>query len=206
MIGDAGRARLVAGAKVALPVAALALLSTLFLVARTPDPEDALPFAAVDIGERATDQQLTTPRVMGRSQGGTAFDLRAARARPDPADPRRMTIDALHLELSGRGEATVEARAGTVDTAARTVVLEGDVAVDTATGYALRSDRLEGSLAELSLVSPGPVRGTSPLGRLRAGAMRLEERNGAARLVFSGGVDLLYVPPPPPPAPDAAAP
>jgi len=197
MTPDAARTRLIAGAKIALPVAALALLSTLFLLARTVDPEAAIPFAEVDLSMRAMDQQLTMPRVMGRSAGGTAFELDAATARPDPRDPRRMSIETLRLRLAGRGAASVAAARGTVDTAAREIVLEGDVSVETGTGYALRTARLEGSLGDLRLVAPGAVRGTSPLGSLKAGAMLLEDRGGATRMVFTGGVVLLYVPPSP---------
>ena len=198
MTADATRARLIAGAKVALPVAALALMSTLFLLARTVDPEDAIPFAEIDLSERARDEQLTMPRVMGLSGGGTAFDLAADAARPVPGAPGRLTIDTLRLLLDDAGVgAVVSAASGEVDTSGRTVALDGDVAVDTSTGYRLLTDRLEGNLARLRLEAPGPVTGEGPLGRLQAGSMVLEERDGAQRLRFTGGVDLLYVPPTP---------
>ena len=198
MTADATRARLVAGAKVALPLMALALLSTVFLLARTVDPDDAIPFAEIDLSERARDEQLTRPRVMGQSRGGTGFDLAADAARPDPAAPAVLTIDRLRLALDDAGAgATVSARGGRVDTRAREVVLDGDVVVETTTGYRLRTERLEGSLGALRLVAPAPVHGDGPLGRLDAGGMVLEEQGGAQRLRFTGGVDLLYVPPTP---------
>jgi lipopolysaccharide export system protein LptC len=190
--------RLVRALRVLLPVAALALLSTLFLLARTVDPDDAIPFAEVDVSERARQQQLTAPRITGVSAGGTAFRLQAADARPDPEDARRLSADAMRLTLrdGDAAGAVVTAGRGIADTSARSVVLEGDVRVETTTGYEFRSDRLEGTLGRLRIVSPGPVAGSGPLGDLRAGTMLLEEdAAGRQTLAFTGGVDLVYRPP-----------
>lgn len=190
--------RTVAAARVALPVAALAMLSTLFLAARTVDPLDAVPFANVELSDRVRDRQLTAPRVMGETSGGTAFALRADAARPEGGDPRRLEVDAPALTLglpSDRSVVSVAAARGRVDSAARRLVLEGRVAVDTTDGFRLRTERLEGDLATLSVTSPGPVEGEAPFDRLRAGAMTLsEDPEGSRRFVFVGGVDLVYVP------------
>ncbi|SFJ68475.1 LPS export ABC transporter periplasmic protein LptC [Jannaschia pohangensis] len=197
-LSESLHSRLVRMAKLVLPVLALMLLSTLFLLARSVNPDDAIPVADVDVSERARDQQLTMPRFTGVSQDGTAFDLSARLARPDPTDPRRMTAEELRLVLDGLngGQSTVISNAGDVDTARRTLVLTGDVKIETSTGYSLTTDRLEGSLGRLDVVSPGPVSGDGPLGRLRAGEMRLnEDADGGTRLLFTGGVDLLYQPP-----------
>jgi lipopolysaccharide export system protein LptC len=95
-------------------------------------------------------------------------------------------------------EALVLAQEGTIDTDSRTVLLEGAVRIETGTGYDVRSDRLEGALDRLDLVSPGPIAGVGPLGEIAAGTMRLtEDAAGRQRLVFTGGVDLLYLPPNP---------
>lgn len=185
-------------ATLVLPLAALALLSTMFLLARSVNPDDAIPFAAVDVSERARDRQVTTPRLAGVSGRGTAFDLAAREARPDATDPRRMTGEALRLVLDGKtgGQATLVADAGEVDTGARTIALEGNVRIETSTGYTLETPRMNGSLGRLEVTASEGVRGTSPLGRLRAEAMRLDEDiSGAARMVFTGDVELLYVPP-----------
>lgn len=181
-----------------LPVAALALLSTMFLLARSVNPDDAIPFAAVDVSDRARDRQLTTPRFAGVSTKGTAFDLSARQARPDPEDPRRMSAEAPNLVLGddAAGLTTIVSDAGEVDTGARTILLEGDVRIETSTGYDLRTSRMQGSLGRLDVTAPQEVRGTGPLGRLRAGSMRLDEdAAGTPRMVFTSGVDLLYVPP-----------
>ena len=188
--------RLVRLGRLVLPVLALVLLSTVFLLARSVDPEDAIPFADVDVSERARDRQLTAPRLSGVSTDGVAFDLSARLARPETEDPNRMTADTVRLVLTGDGQATVTADNAHVDTRARNLRLDGDVRIDTSTGYRVQTDRLEGSLGHLRIVAPGEVTGEGPLGQLRAGAMTIsEDAEGGTRLLFNGGVDLLYTPP-----------
>ncbi|MEM9797676.1 MAG: LPS export ABC transporter periplasmic protein LptC [Pseudomonadota bacterium] len=176
----------------------MAILSTLFLLARTVDPADAIPTAGVDVSERARDQQLTGPRFSGVSGEGTTFDLSAMAARPDPADPRRMSADAPRLVLVDPegGNAIVAAQDAEVDTGRRSLILTGDVIIETSTGYALQTRRLEGTLGDLRVTAPGEVRGHGPLGTIRAGAMRIDDAaEGGARLLFTDGVELLYEPP-----------
>lgn len=190
--------RIVRLATLVLPVAALILLSTMFMLARKVNPDDAIPYAEVDVSARAREQQLTMPRFTGVSSDGTTYDLSAQRARPDDGDPRRMSADDIRMVLDDGlgGTTTVFSDAGQVDTGARTVRLAGDVRIETSDGYRLATEALEGSLDALLIVSPGPVHGDGPLGRLRAGAMLMDEdAGGAGRLLFTGGVDLLYVPP-----------
>ena len=185
-------------AVVVLPVLALALLSTLFLLARKVNPDDAIPIASIDVSERARDRQLTAPRFAGISSEGTAFDLSAGTAHPDATDARRMTAQAVRLVLAdtGGGKATVVADVGEIDTGGRSLILDGAVRIETANGYLLTTERLEGTLGQLDVVAPGEVTGDSPLGTLRAGSMRIDEdADGAARLLFTDGIVLLYEPP-----------
>lgn len=191
--------RLVGTAKIVLPLVALGLLSSLFLLARTVDPDDALPYAEVDLSERARDRQLTDPRFAGVTEEGTAFSLTSDAARPDPERASRLTADRTFLVLDGgsRGGAAMRADTAVVDGDARTVELTGDVSVGTSTGYDLRTDVMTGRIDRLEIVAPGRVTGDGPLGRLNAGGMRLTETgDGAQTLVFHGGVELLYLPPP----------
>ena len=59
--------RVVRLATIILPVAALALLSTVFMLARTVDPSDAIPFAEVDVSvTRFAKRHRTLALVMAR--------------------------------------------------------------------------------------------------------------------------------------------
>jgi lipopolysaccharide export system protein LptC len=76
--------RLVGGLKVVLPIAALGLLSTLFLLSDPPDPDRALPYAEVDVAQLARELRLTQPRLAGVLPTG-------ARSRWWPRPPRRIS-------------------------------------------------------------------------------------------------------------------
>ncbi|MGB3251218.1 MAG: hypothetical protein WBB13_18855, partial [Tabrizicola sp.] len=65
--------RLVGWLKVALPLTALAILSTLFLVARRIDPEAALPYAEVDVEDLAREPRMTAPTYAGTTEDGAAL-------------------------------------------------------------------------------------------------------------------------------------
>ena len=190
--------RIVRLIRVLLPITALVLLSTMFLLARRVNPEDAIPIAEVNVSKRARDRQLTMPRFTGISREGTSFDLSADVARPDAGDPRRMSADAMTLVLSDPtgGRAQVRSDRGHVDTGTQRVELDGAVRIETSTGYRLDTDRLEGTLGRLDVIAPGEVTGKGPLGTFRAGALRIDEdTTGAIRMVFTDGVTLLYTPP-----------
>ena len=69
--------RVVGWLKVALPLMALAVLSTLFLVADQIDPEDALPYAEVDVEDLAREPRMTMPSYAGITTDGAALSLTA---------------------------------------------------------------------------------------------------------------------------------
>jgi lipopolysaccharide export system protein LptC len=189
---------LVAWLKVLLPLIALAILSTLFLVARTIDPEGAIPFAEVDIDDRIREPRLTRPTWAGVTSDGTALTLRADEARPargeDGASARAVTAE---LELAGGGEAGLVAAAVQLDPEGRQMTLSGGVVVTTSTGYRLETEGLTAMLDRTGMQSAGPVVGEGPGGTINAGELRLgadPDRPGTQLLVFDKGVKLLYRP------------
>ncbi|TFL17585.1 hypothetical protein [Jannaschia formosa] len=189
---------LVRGARIVLPVAALGLLSMLFLLPRTVNPDDAIPYAEVDVSMRARDQQLTRPRFAGVSSRGSDFAVTADRALPDAADPNRMTAETVAMQLIAPSGAQVDLRAdrAEIDAAGRSLLLEGGVRVETSTGYSLTAPRLEGRIDTVDIAGT-EIAGEGPLGTIRAGALRVTETGGDPRLLFTQGVELLYLPPDP---------
>ena len=55
------RSVIVAWLRVLLPLGALAVLSTLFLLSRKPDPDAAIPYARVDAEALARQPRVTAP-------------------------------------------------------------------------------------------------------------------------------------------------
>ena len=190
--------RLVGWLKVVLPLAALAILSTLFLVARRIDPEDALPYAEVDVEDLAREPRMTAPTYAGTTSDGASVTLSASEARP-AAEGSPATAAGLRLDLATPDGATTEllAAQARMDDTARELVLSGGVVVTTSTGYRLETAEVAAKLDRTGLESRAPVVATGPAGEIRADAMVLSQDNrtpGAYVLVFKGGVRLVYQP------------
>jgi lipopolysaccharide export system protein LptC len=190
--------RIVGWLKVALPLLALAILATLFLVADRINPEDALPYAEVDVEERAREPRMTAPSYAGTTSDGAALTLTAEEARPE-AEGTPAKAKGLRLDLTTPDGANTELRAAiaVMDHDARLMVLSGGVTVTTGTGYRLETDEVVARLDRSGLESRGEVTATGPMGEIRAGGMRLDQDNrtpGAYLLVFNGGVRLVYRP------------
>lgn len=82
--------RLVAWAKIALPLAALAILSTLFLASRPPEPGGNLPYGDLDPEALARQPRIGAPEYAGVTADGTAVSFTAETARPE-GTPRERT-------------------------------------------------------------------------------------------------------------------
>jgi lipopolysaccharide export system protein LptC len=190
--------RVVGWLKVALPLMALAILSTLFLLSDRIDPEDALPYAEVDVEELAREPRMTAPTYAGMTSDGAALSLTAAEARP-ATEGASATAAGLRLELAtpDGGKTELLAATAVMDEVARQLVLSGGVTVTTSTGYRLETTEVAAKLDRSGLESRAPVTATGPAGDLRADRMVLSQdiqTPGAYLLVFKGGVRLVYQP------------
>jgi lipopolysaccharide export system protein LptC len=189
--------RVVAWAKILLPLAALGLLSTLFLFARAIDPEDAIPYATVDVEDRIREPRMTAPVYSGVTSDGASLSVQAAEARPGGADGAA-TAQALTARLETPDGALTDlvAAAGALDDGAGLLSLMGDVRMTTSSGYIVESQAMTARLDRTSLNSPGDIRADGPMGRITATGMSLEQTTteGDYVLVFKGRVRLIYTP------------
>lgn len=189
----------VAWLKIALPLLALAILSTLFLVSRTIDPSDAIPFAEVDIQDRVREPRLTNPTWAGVTDDGAALTIAASEARPEQANGAAASAAALVADLQtpdGASAQLVAAR-GVFDTANKALEIDGGVTITTSTGYELQTEAMTAALDRTSLVSNTALTGRGPAGTLTAGAMELVQASdgtGSYVLVLKNGVKLVYQP------------
>lgn len=190
--------RVVGWLKVALPLAALAILSTLFLLADRIDPEDALPYAEVDVEDLAREPRMTAPTYAGTTSDGASIALTADQARPE-ADGTPASFAGLRLELATPDGATTRLSAPTavIEDASNRITLSGGVAVETASGYRLQTPEIIARLDRSGLESRGEVTARGPAGDLRADGMVLSQDTrtpGSYVLVFKGAVRLVYQP------------
>jgi lipopolysaccharide export system protein LptC len=190
--------RMVGWLKLVLPLAALAVLSTLFLLADRIDPEAALPYAEVDVEDLAEKPRMTAPTYAGTTSDGSALTLSAVEARQavDGAPAEALGLKMVLTTPDG-GTANLQAGTGTIDDATQEIVLEGGVTLDSSTGYRLETATLRARLDRTGLQSGASVVATGPVGRIEAGGMSLGQDNrtpGAYLMVFNGGVRLVYQP------------
>jgi len=198
-IDDNTYSRVVSWLKILLPILALGVLSTLFLVARTVDPAQQLPFAEIDVDELAREERIGAPNFSGVTTEGAAIALSAKTASPDPANDNRVTGDAVRAEIDlPSGERIeIQAEAMQLDYAAGWAELSDSVEITTASGYAIRTAHLEIALNRTRVWSPSPVVLTGGLGTLSAETFELiGTRSDPDRyvLVFNGAVKLVYDP------------
>ena len=196
---DNAYSRFIGLAKVLLPLVGLVLLSTLFLIARAPTGPSEIPFAEIEA--IAAEQRVSSPRFAARTENGAAIALSAETVRPradgDGAADGVFSIEAPRGTIEGPGAARIEMSAarGEVDPKLNRLRLEGPVRVESAAGYSVVTPDLEADLGTGGVVSTGAITATAPFGTLDAGAMRTTlPEGGDPRMVFSGGVRLLYDP------------
>ncbi|SFR00169.1 LPS export ABC transporter periplasmic protein LptC [Poseidonocella sedimentorum] len=189
--------RFVAWAKVILPLAALALLSTLFLLAKPNDPEKSIPYARVDIEDRIREPRVTAPLYAGVTSDGASLSVRAISATPEPGSEGTADVDRLSatIETAEGQRFELEAPSGRVQDSV-TALLDGGVTVRTSDGYRMETEAIESALNKTYLATRDTVRAEGPLGRLTAGRMEVttDAAGGGTLMVFNEGVRLIYLP------------
>lgn len=191
--------RIVAWLKVILPLAALVSLSLLFLVARTVNPEDAIPYARVDIEDRVREPRITMPSYAGVTADGAALTIDADAARPDnAATGATANADKVRgrLDTPDGGTTHLAAAAARMAEDGQSMVLSGGVTITSSTGYVVTAPEMVTALKTTDVASGGgEVTATGPVGNLRADQMHLTLGDKGYLLVFNGGVRLIYQPP-----------
>lgn len=195
---DNAHSRMVAWLKILLPLAALAILSTVFLVARTIDPAQDLPFANVDVAELAREQRIGGPTFSGMTADGAALTISAATVRPNLGETDTASASEIEAEilLPIGTTITLHALDGVIDAATKTAELGGGVEITTSTGYRIQTDRLAALLDTTQLESGGAISASGPLGTITAGRMLISQDAETATylLVFKDRVKLIYTP------------
>lgn len=189
--------RMVAFFKVLLPLAALAILATLFLLSRGVNFEAAIPFAEHEIADRLRDQQVTGPFFSGTTANGDEIMVNATVARPGgQGRPAEATDVSAQLRTADGAGMTLDSDLVQVLANEDMASFTGDVRIVTSTGIDVRTDRLDTALSGLSGTAPGLITGTSPFGDINAGRMEFSAKNegGPLHLLFKSGVKLVYQP------------
>lgn len=202
-IRDIWRPRLIRLLRVVLPLGALVLLSTVFLVSRSVDPGRAVELAGIDVAE------LTREPRIGQAQFATVMDdatelvilARSVRSTTDLAagGPIGLQLQDPDGEIrfnAGRS-AVFSARDAEIDQARDQLVMRDQVRLETSDGYELLMPELIAALSHANMIGLGGIRGQGPLGTLEADMVTLSSAQGETggyRLAFTGNVRLIYLP------------
>jgi lipopolysaccharide export system protein LptC len=198
--------RLVAWMKVALPLAALAVMSALFISAqKTGDLTEI--FTAEELVTLGAGLRLDNPRFAGVTEQGEPFAIRAEWALPDSAMPRFVDLERPEGEIEMKGGRTIAAHSATgrMHREKKILVLEGGVVLDTSDGYHVETELVELDLDAETAFGPGPVSGTGPSGQIDAGSFRAAtgrdpeggpegRTSGGGQIWFENRVRVVFIP------------
>ena len=188
--------RLVLWSKIILPILALAILSTIFLLAKRINYDGVLPYVQDQVDARANDPRMTRPDFSGMTSDGAALTVMASEARPGTESDRQVTAADLSAEYKTPGGRSilVRARSGGFDMDRGLISLTGDARLTTPDGYDISADQMQAATKTVTITAEGHLVALAPLGQLTAGSMTLTGRAGEHHLVFKGSVRLIYKP------------
>lgn len=191
-----GYSRLIALLKVFLPLLALAILSTLFLLSRDSKTVTAIPFAEADVQDRVQGQQITGSFFSATTTDGDKISLSAGKILTEGGVVGENTAQdvSAQIDLARGTRIILFADSGRVSVKDSQTSLSGNVIITTSTGYRMTTERLDASMDALDIQAPQRVDATGPIGRLDAGAMAIREPDGSdsPHLLFTNGVRLVY--------------
>lgn len=193
-----GHSKAVGWLKVILPIASLAILSTLFLIARGTQVEQAeVPHSPAPPGGGV--ETVSGPAYSGVAADGSVVSITASAAWPR-ADGSgyfdSTNVDAT-FEMTSGNVATVSAAEGSLDPSGNILGLRGNVVVKTTSGWTMQGEELDAWLDQSRLESSKDVHTIGPFGELDSGNMLIFQDNGpksAYLMEFDGGVHLVYHP------------
>ena len=190
------RSRIVHWLRVILPLAALALLSVLFLLARKPDPEASIPYADVDPRDLAERQAVTSPRYSGVTDDGARVSIDGAEATPG-SGPGQGSAQSVRMTIRAQDGRAADVSAGTATLEGDAIVMANGATMTTADGWIVTAPEFHASRMAGTVNADHEVNVLAPFGDLTAQQMELRplgDGTGDHVLDLSGGVRLIYQP------------
>ncbi len=189
--------RLVAVLKVGLPLVALLLLASLFLIPPDDRLEGELVFSRGDIAALGSGLRITRPTFSGMTRDEDPFRFTADLVVPDAAPPTRAAVTGLSgtMEFEGGPGVSLASQTAELDLEASRIALEGAVRLETTDGYRMTAPAMDVDLGAGVLEAVGPVETEGPMGRIEAGLLRIAPGPEGPRVIsFGDGVRLVYRP------------
>ena len=190
--------RVVGWLKVLLPLAALGILSTVFLLSRTHEVQQELPYADIDIGKDGLAERVLRPTFAGSTENGDLIAFVADTAKPVGEGLDKVSAEDVRarIDLNTGGTITFRSDSALMDEPAGKAQLHGGVVIISSTGYRVETEELTAGMDALYAETAGEVHGEGPPGRFVAGklVMKTDKAGGDLQMHFTGGVKLVYLP------------
>lgn len=182
--------------KITLPLVAIGLLSSLFLLSGAPDPDAALPYAEVDIDQVTREQRVSEPRFAGLLGEGQEIVLTADAVSADTARTDRIQAQSIEgrVDLNLTESFTIQAGFGDFDMSAQMATFTEDVVLQSSMGYRFEGQTLMMALDVINMRAPTPIHVTGPGLDITAETMEMTGPDGETILRFNGSVRVLYEP------------
>lgn len=180
--------------KIVLPATAVAVILTVFLFPRSL-VQQPITLSGVSFNP-SEGLRLLSPNFTGTTASGEPFVVRADWALPDAPDPSHIGLGPLDAEIRLNSGETLRltASAGDYLPQAQALTLRGDVALNSGSGYRLMVTEADVDISAERILARGPVEGDGEAGRILAGAMRVERRDGSSYIWFEEGVRVILKP------------
>lgn len=138
--------------------------------------------------------RMDNPRYSGRTSDAEPFEVIAASAYLDPAQPDRIHLEQVAADIATAAQRDVHlaAASGIYDRKAEHVELGGGIELTTSDGYRFETSSAHVNLERGRVVGREPIAGAGPSGTIAAD--RFEFQDGGERLRFMGRVRVTVQP------------
>ncbi len=192
--------RFVSYLKIGLPLVAILLLGTVFLVTSPDDfAGPGLVFTDADRDALGQGLQVNGATISGATRSGDTYVFKAAVLVPDSLDANKLAASTVSGSITTGGGITVELSAdqASLDRSNKTFQVSGRAHLETSDGYVANTEGLIGDFTNGTLESMGLVTVDGPTGHIQAGSLLLTtapDDNENTTLHFDNGVRLIFKP------------
>lgn len=181
----AAHTRFVRRMRLALPLAAFALVVVLFSWPRMDRTLEPVRDGTLEGGPAQGRNEVLNPRFESRDEDRQPYTITASRALQNSRNPDEILLEGplADLTLKTGKWIALESRTGVFDQKKRFLRLEGNVKLYHDDGYELLTGSVDIDIAGRTLSAPGPVSGQGPLGSVEAaGGLRANAATGKLTL------------------------
>jgi len=192
-----GRARLIDGLRVLLPVLILALIGLVVAWPQIMQSSSGIsvPVLWSDDSGRPDMLSMASPRYAGHTKRNQPYEVTADSASLDPMQANMIHLDrpAADIAMGHDRDVHMSALTGVYDRDTEKLMLDGGIEVVTSSGYRFATRSAQINLAHGRVDGVEPIEGAGPRGSLSADRFEIKESGDVLR--FEGRVKVTVLPP-----------